>query len=81
MAYPKPVKRSTIIKTVVTILSFMIVLIFAPRLDGPRMIADVQFNTKTGGNGLTNIGWLLLIAVPISTYLITSIVLKLSKKD
>ena len=80
MAYPKPVKRSTIIKTVTTILSFIVVMIFAPRMDGPRIIGEVEFTTKTGGNGLTNLGWILLVLVPLSTYLITSMVLKISNK-
>ena len=80
MAYPKPVKRSTIIKAAATILSFIVVMIFAPRMDGPRIIGGVGFTTKTGSNGLTNFGWILLILVPLSTYLITSIILKLSNK-
>ena len=80
MVNPKPVKRSTIIKATATILSFIIVMIFAPRMDGPRIISGVELTTKTGGNGLTNFGWILLILVPLSTYSITRIILKLSNK-
>ncbi|MBL1280849.1 MAG: hypothetical protein COA33_011280 [Fluviicola sp.] len=80
MAYPKPVNRSTIIKTATVILSFIVVMIFAPRMDGARIIGGVEFTSKAGGNGLTNLGWVLLVLVPLSTYLITSMVLKISSK-
>lgn len=83
MPYPKHVKRSTIIKTVVTILSFIIIMIFAPRMDGYRILNGIKFTTKTGVSGLTNLGWVLLVIVPVATYLITSLLLKIigQKKD
>lgn len=77
MSFPKPVKRATVIKTITTLSSFIVVLIVAPRMDAPRVIGDIEFTTKTGGYGLTNLGWLLLILVPVSTYLLTSLILKL----
>lgn len=56
MPYQKPISRNTIIKAATTLLSFIIVMIFAPRMDGPRIINGVEFTTKTGGPGLTDLG-------------------------
>lgn len=77
MSYPKPVKKDTIIKAVVTVLSLILVMIFAPRMEEARVIGGVSFTTKTGSPGLTNLGWLLLITVPIITFTITHFILKM----
>lgn len=80
MEYPKPVKRSTIIKAIATVLSIVIVMIFAPRMEEPRIIGGIKFTSKSGGDGLTGFGWVLLIFVPLFTYLITGLVLKRSNR-
>jgi len=80
MTYPKPVKRTTIIKAAFTLLSLILVLIFAPRMDEPRIIDGVQFSTKSGNTGLTDLGWILLVLVPVLTYLVVSLMLKLNQK-
>jgi len=80
MSYPKPVKRNTIIKAAATLLSFILVLIFAPRIDEPRIIGGVQFSTKSGSTGLTDLGWILLVFVPVLIYLLVSLMLKLNQK-
>lgn len=81
MPLPKSVKRNTIIKLIVTVLAFILVLVFAPRLDGPRIINGIEFNTKSGGPGLTNFGWILLVVIPVLTYIITDIILRMSNKN
>ena len=70
-------KNPRYVKVAFTVVAFILVLIFAPRLDGPRVIFGVEFTTKTGGSGLTNFGFFLLVTVPALTYIITSLVIKL----
>ena len=50
-------------------LAFILVLVFAPRLTGPRIINGIRFATKMGGHGLTDLGLALLVIVPIVTFL------------
>jgi len=75
----KPVKRRSIIVAVLTILSFILVMIFAPKLEDPRIIYGVRFSTKTGAPGLTNLGLILLAGVPLVTFILSSLILKLLK--
>lgn len=77
MSHREPVTRQTVIKAVAVIVPLIAVLIFAPRMEGPRFIGGVAFTTKTGSAGLTNLGWLLLVTVPVASLSITSLVLKL----
>lgn len=65
------------IQLVATVLALTLVLIFGPRMDGPRMFFGIPFTTKTGVPGLTDLGWLLLILAPLATYLVTGLALHL----
>lgn len=49
-------------------LAFVLVLVFAPRLKGPRIIEGIPFMTKTGVPGLTDLGLALLVIVPVVTF-------------
>lgn len=61
---------------ILTFLAFLLVFIFAPRMDGPRVIAGIEFTTKAGQPGLTNLGWILLLTVPPATYLLSRLVVR-----
>lgn len=60
------------------LVALILVLIFGPRMDGPRIIFGIPFTTKTGGPGLTNLGWALLILAPLLAYVATGLVLRLT---
>lgn len=81
MALKKPVNRNAIIKLVVIVVSFLLVLVFAPRMDAPRIINGIEFNTKSSGPGLTNMGWIMLVVIPVISYIITEIILRKSNKN
>ena len=53
-------------------LAAVLVLIFAPRMEGPRYLFGIRFTTKAGTPGLTDLGWVLLIVVPLVTYFAVS---------
>ena len=53
------------------VLAIAIVMIFGPRLDGPRVLFGTTLRTKTGGLGLTNFGFFLLVAAPLGSYALT----------
>lgn len=71
-----PESSSTLryIQITAAVLGCVLVMIFGPRMDGPRMIGGVAFKTKGGGPGLTNLGFLLLVGVPVITYFVVGIV-------
>ncbi len=51
-------------------MAFVLVLIFSPRLNGARIIHGIRFITKTGAPGLTDLGLVLLVVVPIVTFFV-----------
>ncbi len=59
--------------------AFIAVFIFGPRLTEPRYIGEVRFTTKSGGEGLTNLGLILLIVLPLAAFLITRLIFHLRK--
>jgi hypothetical protein len=61
-------------------LALLLVLILAPRMEGPRVLFGITFTTKTGTPGLMNLGWALLILMPLLTYFATDLVLRLMKR-
>lgn len=48
--------------------ALLMVIIFAPRMEGPRGIRGIEFTTKMGTPGSTNVGWAMLIFAPILAY-------------
>jgi hypothetical protein len=46
ISYQKPKKYFTTIKIVATLLSFILIVIFAPRMDAPRIINGIRFTIK-----------------------------------
>lgn len=77
MGAKEKTNKIRILKVVLVGISIVLVLVFAPRLGAPRVIDSVMFTPKSGSKGLTNLGWLLLITVPICVNLIINVVLKL----
>lgn len=67
------------ISVLLAIISFILVMIFAPRLDGPRIIYGIEFNTKAGTSGLTDLGLVLLVLAPIITYFSSRLLFRLFK--
>lgn len=52
--------------------ALVVVLIVAPRMEGPRYLFGVRLTTKTGTPGLTDLGLVLLVVVPLVTYVAMS---------
>ena len=57
----------------VALLGLVLVLVFGPRLTGPRIMWGMEFKTKTGVPGLTDPGLVLLVLVPAAGYLLTGL--------
>lgn len=57
--------------------AFVLVLALAPRMDGPRIICGVRFMSKGGGPGLTNAGWLMLVTLPLATWVLVGAIARL----
>lgn len=55
------------------LVSMILVVVFGPRMDGPRVIGGITFTTKTGGPGLTNLGFLLLLVLPVVSYVVVGL--------
>lgn len=60
-----------IIKLTAGVIAMIFVLVFGPRMEGPRCINGIKIMTKTGVPGLTNLGWLLLVSAPPAVYFVT----------
>lgn len=73
-------KNRRIIHTVATCLALILVLIFAPRMDGPREIFGWTFTSKGGAPGLTDWGWAMLLGVPVMVNLFLWVVFRTMKR-
>lgn len=62
--------RSRFVRLIPAWAAFVLVMIFGPRMDGARIMCGHEFRTKSGGPGLTDLGLVLLIVVPVAVYLV-----------
>lgn len=65
-----PITRGQIVRLVLTLVAFLAVMIFSPRMEGPRIMCGHEFRAKGGGPGLTDTGLLLLVLAPLVVYLL-----------
>jgi len=64
-------------------LGFVLVMLFAPRMEEARILFGIRFATKAGTPGLTDLGWALMVLVPPAVYFMMGVIidLVLKKRD
>ena len=66
--------RSRIIRLIPTWIAFVLVMVLGPRMEGPRVVCGHELRSRGGGPGLTNLGFVLLVVVPVAVYLIAGVI-------